>query len=173
VTDPIAATRQIPAVPRGAAAPKGRSQRHRPAAPSASGELAGWLAGEWTIARVINQGAGRFDGRARFLPDPESPAALVWHEHGRLRLGAHDGPAERTLRIEPAAPGGWEVRFADGRPFHRLDLAGGSCAATHLCGADIYSGRYEIQSAVRFTVTWRVAGPHKDDLIESVYERAA
>lgn len=141
-----------------------------PQGPSA---LAAWLLGEWRVTRVINDGAGRFEGRARFLEDPESPATIVWHEHGRLRLGAHDGPAERSLRIEPDGDGAWQVRFADGRPFHPLDLAGGSDEVTHLCGADTYRGRYELQPPDRFTVTWRVSGPSKDEVIASVYERAA
>ncbi len=136
-------------------------------------ELAGWLRGEWTVTRVINDGAGRFQGRVSFTSDPDSPVALIWHEHGRLRLAAHDGPAERTLRIEPAAVGAWAVRFADGRPFHPLDLASGSDDVTHLCGADTYRGRYAVEGPDRFTVTWRVTGPRKDDVIVSVYERAA
>ena len=135
-------------------------------------ELAGWLRGEWSITRVINGGAGRFDGRARFTPDPHEPAALVWQERGRLRLGRHAGPAERTLRIEPAAPAGtWLLRFADGRLFHALELTGGRCEATHLCGADVYRGAYLIEGEDRFTVTWRVRGPRKDDVIESAYDR--
>jgi hypothetical protein len=131
------------------------------------------LTGEWLITRVINGGAGRFHGRARIAADPESPTTLLWHEHGRLRLGAHEGPAERTLRIEPATTGAWQVRFADGRPFHPLDLTSGSDEVTHLCGADTYRGHYEIQSPDCFTVTWRVTGPRKDDVIETRYERAA
>jgi hypothetical protein len=137
-------------------------------------DLAGWLRGEWTVTRVINDGAGHFEGRACFVPDPESPAAVMWREHGRLRLGAHDGPAERTLRIEPAIDGAWQVRFADGRPFHELDLAaGGRCDVSHLCGPDVYRGRYEIDGPDRFTITWRVSGPRKNDVIASRYERAA
>ena len=136
-------------------------------------QLAEWLLGEWRVTRVINDGAGHFHGRARFAPDPESPAIILWHEHGRLRLGAHDGPAGRTLRIEPAPTGAWQVRFADGRPFHPLDLASGSDDVDHLCGADTYRGHYELQPPDRFTVAWRVTGPAKDDLIETVYERAA
>ena len=132
-----------------------------------------WLTGEWSVTRVINHGAGRFEGHASFLRDPDAPAALIWREHGRLRLGDHDGPAERTLRIEPTATGAWEVRFADGRPFHSLDLTSGSADVTHLCGADTYRGHYAVQTRDRFTTTWRVSGPRKDDLIESVYERAA
>ena len=136
-------------------------------------ELAAWLPGEWTVTRVINDGAGRFEGRASFAPAPGPPVSMIWHERGRLQLGAHDGPAERTLRLEPAAHGAWEVRFADGRPFHPLDLATGSDDVTHLCGADTYHGRYAVQGPDRFTVTWRVTGPHKDDLIETRYDRAA
>lgn len=134
---------------------------------------AAWLAGDWTVTRVINRGAGRFEGRARFAPDPDSPAVIVWEEHGRLRLGTHDGPAARTLRIEPVPGGAWEVRFADGRPFHAFDLTPGGCEVIHLCGADTYRGRYRIDGPDRFTVSWRVSGPRKNDVIESVYERAA
>jgi hypothetical protein len=136
-------------------------------------DLAVWLPGEWTVTRVINDGAGRFEGRAAFISDPGPPVSLIWHEHGRLRLGTHAGPAERTLRIEPAAGGTWEVRFADGRPFHSLDLARGSDQVTHLCAADTYRGRYTVQAPDRFTTTWRITGPRKDDVIETVYERAA
>jgi hypothetical protein len=142
-----------------------------PRAPDPAG-LARWLRGAWAVVRVINAGAGRFEGRACFTPDPGTPATTVWHEHGRLRLGAHDGPAQRTLRIEPAG-GAWQVRFADGRPFHPLDLTAGHCDVTHLCGPDVYRGRYEIEDRCRFTVTWRITGPRKDDVIASVYERAA
>jgi len=124
------------------------------------------------VTRVINAGTGSFTGRARFAADPGSPGALVWSETGRLKLGGHDGPAHRTLRIEPVSDGAWEVRFADGRPFHPLDLSGGSDDVIHLCGADTYHGTYAVESEDRFTVTWRVTGPRKDDVIESVYERA-
>jgi hypothetical protein len=132
-----------------------------------------WLRGEWTVTRVINQGTGSFSGRASFAADPASADVLIWTETGRLRLGGHDGPAGRTLRIEPASDGAWEVRFADGRHFHALDLSDGSDDVTHLCGPDTYRGRYEVQTADRFAVTWRITGPRKDDVIESVYDRAA
>jgi hypothetical protein len=140
----------------------------RPATPA---QLPAWLAGEWTITRLINGDAGRFQGRARFTPDPAAPTSLVWHERGRLRLGGHEGPAARTLRIEPADDGAWQVRFADGRPFHPLDLAAGRCAATHRCGADTYRGEYVLVGEDRFTVTWRITGPRKHDEIVSVYDR--
>jgi Family of unknown function (DUF6314) len=144
-----------------------------PTDPQGQSQLAAWLLGEWHVTRAINDDAGRFEGRARFALDPVSPATVVWREHGRLRLGAHDGPAERTLRIARGADHGWEVRFADSRPFHSLDLTTGSDDVTHLCGADTYRGRFEIETPDRFTVTWRITGPSKDDLIETTYERAA
>jgi hypothetical protein len=132
-----------------------------------------WPNGEWTVVRVINGGAGHFEGRARFTPDPRSPATIIWQEEGRLRLGAHDGPATRTLRLEPREAGGWQVCFADGRPFHVLDLDGGRGEATHACGADVYRGHFVVEHEERFTITWRVSGPRKDDVIVSRYERAA
>jgi hypothetical protein len=144
-----------------------------PTRTSAPAELTGWLRGAWEITRRINGGTGHFEGRARFSADPATPEVTIWQEQGRLRLGAHDGPAARTLRIEPATDGAWQVRFADGRPFHPLELTGGSWDVTHLCGADVYRGHFEVQHDDRFTVTWRVTGPHKDDVIVSVYVRAA
>ena len=135
--------------------------------------LAAWLRGAWVVTRMINGGAGHFEGSARFAPDPAAPAVTIWEEHGRLRFAGHEGPAARTLRIEAAGGGGWMVRFADDRPFHSLDLSSGSAEVTHHCGEDVYRGRYEIEDAERFTVTWRVTGPHKDDVIASVYDRAA
>jgi len=172
MTDPSA--RADPPVAAGVAVPPGGAvPAGLPGAADArpSGDLCDWLRGEWTITRRINENEGRFEGHARFTPDPNAPATLIWHEHGHLRLGGHQGTAERTLRIEPAAHGAWQVRFADGRPFHVLDLTAGSCEARHPCGADVYRGRYAVDGPDRFVVTWRVAGPRKDDVIESVYVR--
>jgi hypothetical protein len=137
----------------------------------ASGDLAGWLRGRWTVRREINQGQGRFDGTAEFTAGED--ATQIWHETGRLRLGGHDGPAYRTLHLAPGPAGGaWQVRFDDGRPFHDLDLRSRRWTAEHLCGDDVYRGEFIVEGPDRLRVTWRVTGPRKDDVIQSVYERA-
>jgi hypothetical protein len=109
--------------------------------------------------------AGDFTGTATFAPDG---SGLRWHESGRLRFGGHDGPAGRTLAIVPAG-GGWAVAFADGRPFHPLDLEGGP--VEHLCGADRYAGAYRLRDGDTLDVRWHVTGPGKDLEIETTYRR--
>jgi hypothetical protein len=86
-----------------------------------------------------------------------------------VRFGAHEGPAGRRLAIVPAG-GGWVVEFADGRPFHRLDLEGGP--VEHLCGADRYAGEYRLRGRDTLDVHWRVTGPGKDLEIETRYRRS-
>jgi uncharacterized protein DUF6314 len=92
-----------------------------------------------------------------------------WTEQGHLRFGGHAGPAGRRLAIVPAADG-WLVEFADGRPFHRLDLDGG--AVEHLCGEDRYAGEYRLRDRDTLDVRWHVTGPRKDLEIETTYRRS-
>jgi hypothetical protein len=94
----------------------------------------------------------------------------VWTERGTLRLGRYQGPASRTLRIVSHGDG-WLVLFADGRPFHRLDLSGGRTTVTHPCGDDVYEGEYAIRGPGELDVIWRVRGPAKDQRIASRYRR--
>jgi hypothetical protein len=135
-------------------------------------DLLGWLAGTWSVDRAINGQAHAFTGTAAFTPEDEN--TVRWEERGRLVLGAFEGDAFRTLFIvrgDGAAD--HEVRFDDGRPFHPLTLTTGSCAAEHLCGADVYRGAYTVEADDRLRVVWHVDGPRKRDVIESVYTRQA
>jgi hypothetical protein len=130
-----------------------------------------FLPGRWAVERTLADaalGSGTFAGEATFTPDGRG---LLWKERGRLRLGRYDGPAARTLRVVPDGDG-WTVRFADGRPFHRLDLCGGRCAVAHPCGEDLYEGEYAVRGPDALDVSWRVRGPAKDQRIESSYRRA-
>jgi hypothetical protein len=89
-----------------------------------------------------------------------------------MRLGRYDGPASRELRIVPATPG-WEVCFADGRPFHALDLDGGeACTMEHPCGEDRYTGEFSVRGPDAFDVRWRVSGPRKAQELTGRYVRA-
>jgi hypothetical protein len=67
--------------------------------------------------------------------------------------------------------GAWAVRFADGRPFHRLDLSGGRCAVAHPCGPDVYEGEYALLGPDAFDVAWTIRGPGKRQRIASRYRR--
>jgi hypothetical protein len=128
-------------------------------------QLIAYLAGRWTVHRqltdLVRGVEGEFVGVAEIAPDG------TWTERGRLRLGAYDGEARRVLRI---VDGG--VEFADGRPFHALDLGGGACAVEHLCGDDRYAGEYVVSEPDELRVVWFVTGPRKRQHIESVYRRA-
>jgi len=109
---------------------------------------------------------GEFVGTASFVPDG---AGLLWTEEGRIRFGGHEGPAGRRLAIVPEGSG-WLVAFADGRPFHPLDLEGGP--VEHRCGADRYAGAYRLRDPDTLEVRWRVTGPRKELEIETTYRRA-
>jgi hypothetical protein len=131
---------------------------------------AAYLPGSWRVERTLHDaelGDGRFDGTATFTPDG---GALAWSETGRLRLAGYDGPARRALRIVPG-PDGWEVRFADGRPFHRLELGPATAPVEHLCREDLYTGVYAVEGHDAFSVRWRVRGPAKDQRLAGRYVR--
>jgi hypothetical protein len=144
---------------------------HRATGPSLN-DLPGWLDGRWEIKRVINGGEGRFTGDAVFQSAKDGGA--VWRETGRLVLAGFDGPVHRTLLLgRGAAPGAWQVRFDDGRPFHSLDLRTGCWSAEHQCGPDVYRGRFAVLDPAWMTICWQVTGPARADVIATDYRRTA
>ena len=133
-------------------------------------DLAAFLPGRWRVERRLHDAAlgdGSFRGTATFTPDGD---ALAWEEAGRMTFGRYDGPARRALRIVPDA-GGWEVRFADGRPFHRLDLEGDRCRFAHACGEDRYAGVLAVRGPDAFEIAWDVSGPGKAQRLVARYVR--
>lgn len=132
-------------------------------------DLAEYLPGRWQVERELRDGErrGRFSGEATFALDGDE---IVWDEQGEIGLGDHVGPARRRLRLVRGS-GAWEVRFDDGRPFHRLDLSAGRWSAGHDCRADRYDGAFEVLSDDAFDVIWDVHGPAKDQRIVSRYRR--
>jgi hypothetical protein len=136
-------------------------------------DLPAYLLGTWDVVRDLHDadlGAGRFAGQARFTR--AGGDAIAWHEEGRMRIGGYDGPARRELAIVPGHDAGWEVRFADGRPFHRLDLSADACAVEHPCGDDRYTGEFTVRGPDAFDVCWRVSGPRKAQALTGRYVRA-
>ena len=115
-----------------------------------------YLVGGWRVLRSVRDLASGAEG--------EFSGTCVW-------LGV-PRPAERTLRFLPgAAPGTADVRFADGRPFHDLDLTTGRWHPDHPGVADLYRGEFEVYDENRWRTTWRVGGPAKDLLLVTDYTR--
>lgn len=127
--------------------------------------------GRWIIERRIEDvragRAGRLAGTARF---ERAGTALAYAEEGTLRLG--DGPpmvATRRYTWHDAGAGTIEVRFADGRLFHRFYADEPSPTAVHDCPPDQYRARYDFSRWPRWTAEWRVRGPRKDYGIVTEY----
>ncbi|MEU7429411.1 DUF6314 family protein [Streptomyces sioyaensis] len=137
-------------------------------------DAAAYLAGRWDVERTVHDlrtgTEGHFRGTAEFRPD-DAAGALLHHEEGQLTWGGTVYPASRTLRLRPRPDGTAAVDFADGRPFHDLDLRTGRWTAVHPCAEDGYEGCFTAVTADEWQLRWRVAGPAKDQLLCSVYRR--
>ncbi|MEU9114949.1 DUF6314 family protein [Streptomyces sp. NPDC048483] len=138
-------------------------------------DAATYLAGGWRIARTVRDlctGAeGSFHGTAQFRPDAAG-AGLLHIEEGELTWAGTVHPASRTLRLRPLPDGTARITFADGRPFHDLDLRTGRWTAVHPCADDRYEGIFTVIAADEWHLEWRVGGPAKEQLLRSVYRRA-
>jgi hypothetical protein len=140
----------------------------------ANGEptLHGYFEGHWSLLRQIDDRrrglAGTLLGEARFEDHAEG---LIYRETGRLRLGDYDGRCHQSYLYSFPKTGQVEVRFADGRFFHTLNLRDGSAAAEHLCVKDTYRTHVELKARHHWTTQWRVLGPAKDLLMTSWYLR--
>ncbi|MFF3847472.1 DUF6314 family protein [Streptomyces sp. NPDC002328] len=132
------------------------------------------LAGRWRTERSVRDLAsgdtGVFTGTTAFRP--LDGGGMLHEESGTFTWQGVPRPAERTLRFLPGpAPGTADVRFADGRPFHLLDLTTGRHTADHPCSADLYRGEFTVADADRWRTVWRVRGPAKDLLLTTDYVR--
>jgi hypothetical protein len=139
-------------------------------------DVLAYLAGRWRVARTVRDlatgDAGRFTGTTGF--DPLPGGGLLHREAGTFTWRGVARPAERTLRFLPGAvPGTADVRFADGRPFHDLDLTSGRYVADHPCAADLYRGEFTVRDAGHWRTVWRVGGPHKDLRLVTEYARVS
>ncbi|MFG2556350.1 DUF6314 family protein [Streptomyces sp. NPDC048581] len=133
-----------------------------------------YLAGSWRVERSVRDLAsgdeGAFSGTTVFGRLAEG--GLLHEESGTFVWQGVGRPAERTLRFLPGAtPGTADVRFADGRPFHDLDLASGRHIADHPCSADLYRGEFTVLDEDRWRSVWRVRGPAKDLVLTTDYAR--
>ena len=129
--------------------------------------------GAWRLRRLIldrkTGGVGRLSGMARFAPDT---GGLRFSEKGRLRLGLAEMDAARAYRYAILGPRQFRVFFDDGRLFHDAVVGDdGAAPVSHDCAPDLYRGRYRIESADRWRLSWRITGPRKDLVIGSVFSR--
>ncbi|WP_037860176.1 DUF6314 family protein [Streptomyces sp. NRRL S-340] len=133
-----------------------------------------YLAGRWRAERSVRDLASGDEGVFTGVTDfaPLDGGGLLHHESGTFVWRGVGRPAERTLRFLPGtSPGGADVRFADGRPFHDLDLTSGRHIADHPCSADLYRGEFTVRDADHWRTVWRVGGPAKDLVLTTDYTR--
>lgn len=108
----------------------------------------------------------------RVLSPQVDHCAADYHEAGHLILG--DAPPLRAERRYLWRQEGAEIAvfFADGRPFHDIDPdAGPDTEVQHLCGADLYSVRYDFARWPDWQARWTVRGPAKDYTMTTDYAR--
>ncbi|WP_405857599.1 DUF6314 family protein [Streptomyces sp. NBC_01515] len=139
-------------------------------------DVLAYLSGSWRVRRSVRDlssgDEGDFAGTTVFSALPEE--GLLHTESGTFTWLGVARPAERTLRFLPGgAAGTADVRFGDGRPFHDLDLTAGHHVADHPCSADLYRGEFTVQDADHWRTVWRVGGPAKDLLLNTVYTRGS
>ncbi|MFD5857245.1 DUF6314 family protein [Streptomyces chartreusis] len=158
--------------------------------PDALAYLAGGWRAERSVRDLASGDAGEFSGTTVFEPleDGEppqglpqepppgpphgAPRGLLHRESGTFVWRGVPRPAERTLRFLPGSSRGTvDVRFADGRPFHDLDLSSGRHVADHPCSADLYRGEFTVRDADHWRSVWRVRGPAKDLVLTTDYAR--
>ncbi|WP_405579557.1 DUF6314 family protein [Streptomyces sp. NBC_01092] len=133
-----------------------------------------YLAGHWRAERTVrdlaSEATGEFSGTTAF--GPLEGGGLLHRESGTFVWQSVPRPAERTLRFLPgSSPGTADVRFADGRPFHDLDLTSGRHVADHPCSADLYRGEFTVLDEDHWRTLWRVRGPAKDLILTTDYAR--
>jgi hypothetical protein len=135
-------------------------------------DLRRYFRGRWSLLRRIEDRRrdlpGTLLGEARF---EDHATGLLYRETGRLRLGHYDGRCHQSYFYGFPDAGRVEVRFADGRFFHALDLTNDIAEAEHLCAQDHYRTRVELTGAHRWTSRWQVLGPAKDLILTTWYVR--
>lgn len=137
-------------------------------------DVLGYLAGRWRVSRTVRDLAsgesGAFEGTAGFAREEEN-GPLTHVEEGGFTWRGTTRPARREHRFDPVGDGTAFVYFADGRPFHPLDLRTGRWSTGHPCAEDHYSGRFTVVDQDRWQVVWTVSGPAKNLLLVTVHNR--
>ncbi|MEM6387167.1 MAG: DUF6314 family protein [Pseudomonadota bacterium] len=126
------------------------------------------LVGSWNLSREIThhaEGTDRFLGTSRFV---QAEAFVVQEDKGTLET--KHGSFEATRRyIWTETDGRLDVFFDDMRPFHSVPLGALRPEATHLCPPDTYHVTYDFREWPRWRSVWRVEGPRKRYIMESLF----
>jgi Family of unknown function (DUF6314) len=145
------------------------------------GDTLGFLLGRWDLSRSYTDHRsgtrGSFEGQAVVAMtgtggDAAGLARARYEETGQLRLGSHEGPAQRGLEYARQADGTLMLYRAGGEPFVELDLTSGAWHASHLCGEDHYEISTVVESPDVVQEYWRVTGPTKDYSAVTTMRRA-
>lgn len=139
-------------------------------------DLLEYLRGPWMFERkVFDMHTGKevtARGVANFLDElMNGKPGLRYREDGELDLGGMVLQTEREYIYGFPADSLAEVRFADGRFFHVLDLSKGIVRVDHACGDDRYQGLFRALTEIAWLSVWRVDGPRKSQVITTHYIR--
>lgn len=131
------------------------------------------FAGSWLLRRQIDdrlsKQTGEFSGTAVLTENPDG--GLNYHETGTMKFGGVPAMIAERRYLWSFASGYVDVAFDDGRAFHRFVPSGHVAGTDHPCGADFYTVRYDFTALPRWSAVWTVAGPRKDYVSVSQYER--
>ncbi len=130
------------------------------------------LEGRWRLTRLIVHQDGtenRFDGTAVFS---RSGKRLVHDEEGTLS-GLPGQPALKATRryVWTLENGRIEVLFGDMRSFHTIPIGVAHPETTYLCPPDRYEVSYDFDDLRAWKSVWRVDGPKKSYVMESLYQQ--
>ena len=132
-----------------------------------------YLRGTWRLTRQIRDGRagadGHFEGRVSLT---DSSEGLCYREEGELSVFGYRGAAWRCYAFRFRGRYRAEVYFPGGGHFHSLDLRRGTWDVLHRCGEDRYRGTFDACAQDRLRVIWRIRGPRKDLLLDSLLTRS-
>lgn len=133
------------------------------------------LLGRWLLARrLVDYRLDRYGSVVGHLELERDGDIVRWRETGELRWDGGRYSVSRELHVVPVGVpegvpdgipegAGWQVRFADGRPFHPW-VPGRF--VEHPCRTDLYRGLIAVDAARSgLRVLWDVTGPGKHQRI--------
>lgn len=95
--------------------------------------------------------------------------ATAFKERGEIDQGGTKFETERSYHLRPGA-NSVSVLFSNDAAFIDLDLRA-SQEVRHLCGADVYLGRFYFRGTDEWAERWRVSGPRKNYVSLARYRR--
>ncbi|EJM99315.1 DUF6314 family protein [Phyllobacterium sp. YR531] len=118
--------------------------------------VAEMIFGTWEVTRkVIDHRAGAvyaFSGQAEI-------ACELFEERGEMSVGGNVLQAVRTYGLI-FEDGAVRVLYPSGNEFISVGFDGAQ-RVSHLCGSDLYKGRFFFESMDSWVEVWRVNGPQK------------